>query len=256
MRFGSDEMFQIINDNIRHPEKKDYLYNEIFHCVNKDGAMLLRKKGISENDLEMLLQELQLKVFKNLARFYLDSVQKSYTETQRNAWLNTCVNNLVVDFLRSNGRSLAAESLEDIPVDIRDTSTERRGERIIFATFLFEAIRSVTLLKKSAVDVMIYLLNRVSSIQNQKNGKPSEIASTINGMTVEQLYYGVKRQIEMIVEAPIPQNYLDKLWEHVQAERDITISVDTRKISDIANKMKKRVKAMDMRIFAEPPGGV
>lgn len=255
MRFGSDEMFQIINDNIRHPENKDYLYNEIFHCVNRDGAMLLRKKGISENDLEALLQELQLKVFKNLARFYLDSVQKSYTETQRNAWLKTCVNNLVVDFFRSNGRLLTAESLEDIPVGIKDTSTERRDERFMFATCLFAAIRSVSMLKKSSVDVMIYLLNRVSSIQNQRNGKPSEIASMINGMTVEQLYFEVKRQIEMIVETPIPKDCLDKLWEHVQAEKDITISVDARKITDISNKMKKRVKAMDRRKFAEPLGG-
>lgn len=101
MRFGSQEIFDFIVDNL---DLEDFeWYNDLYEVIKEDTKQILPRycKSIDKYLLDEITQEAALQVFKSLVRFVEQSADK--TERQRNSWLKKVIYSKYCGFIRKNG---------------------------------------------------------------------------------------------------------------------------------------------------------
>lgn len=101
MRFGSQEIFDFIVDNL---DLEDFeWYNDLYEVIKEDTKQILPRycKSIDKYLLDEITQEAALQVFKSLVRFVEQSAGK--TERQRNSWLKKVIYSKYCGFIRKNG---------------------------------------------------------------------------------------------------------------------------------------------------------
>lgn len=237
MKFGSDEIFSLIETNI--DDSENYLwYDELFSCIKSDAELLLRKDGMAYADIEDVVQEVQIAVSRNLVSYVESSKDK--TEIQRNAWLKTIIKNKETDFFRKMVRT-QADSLDGIDLEVPDPFDT--SEKVINRMMFFEAIKKLCKIKSSPERILAFLLNKISSISNDTNGGPGIIAEEYNGMNLQCVYDCVMNQLSHIMQTDVPNDTADELWNIVEPFKDKLFSLNARTITDssswITGKMKK-----------------
>lgn len=100
MRFGSQEIFDFIVDNL-DSEGFEW-YSDLYEVIKEDTRQVLPQYCYHFDDdlLDDITQDVALQVFKSLVRFVKQSADK--TERQRNSWLKKVISSKYRSFIRRN----------------------------------------------------------------------------------------------------------------------------------------------------------
>lgn len=100
MRFGSQEIFDFIVDNLDSEDSK--WYNDLYEVIKEDTGQVLPQycNFFDKYLLDEITQEAALQVFKSLVRFVEQSADM--TERQRNSWLKKVISSKYRSFIRRN----------------------------------------------------------------------------------------------------------------------------------------------------------
>lgn len=223
MRFGSEEVTGQIIDGITDPSNTAWR-EELMSIVDEDTRAILRQY-VHPQDLDDLVQEVQLKVLKNLQGYYRNI--HNYGVAQRNSWLRTIATNTRNSFYRRQFRRQARELEQEL--DIPDYPFEREERRAEALAALYKVIQILANVKNTPDRCLAFLLNRLSSIDRGRNGQPQKVAKDMENLPLGEVFHEVKLQFAEQLNGELPDDLFQPLWEKVKpvADQPFHLNADT-----------------------------
>jgi len=214
--FGSDEFFSFLSNNISNPNYGEY-YDLVAQVVKRDsekkiyGSGLNKTFRLSYHDVEEIIQEVQLSVFKSLVRFCRTSW--NLAPQQRQEWLSVMVERRVFDYCdNAYGRNrFNTDSIDDpeAGIDLPDMQGEKRSveDKILFndcmetAESTHEALQFILSINTTPDKIIACILNKLSCINHDskiKNGEPQKISALLYGMTAKNAAEIIIRKLSLM----------------------------------------------------------
>lgn len=249
MKFGSNETFAYIASHIKNGNDAQ-AYEQLADCIRADTMQILRgeftKKGarLQLIDMEEIIQDVQLRVFKNIVKFYLESESK--TEGQRDSWLKRIIISAKNSYLKQyifKNLSNESTSLEDLePSEMGQLSDSLDvQEKMSLHAELFEALNKLWIMNSSPDRIMAYVLNRIFSLESGKNGKPSAVAEALHGKTLSEVFYKVQLELSVFLGYSVSDDALAPLWDKVEPLSDKVFSLTAREITTSSNYISSKM---------------
>lgn len=237
MEFGKESTFHYIQEKIRDADDTA-MYEKLCYNVAQDARSILRNWHISKEDMEDIIQDVTISVFRRLTDFCVSS--KYNTDAQRNAWLRKIVENKARDFLRKqNGNptiSLDDENcMEAVSAINIDCQISLRAE-------LYDAIKRLGEMRTSPDKAMAFLLNKLDAASSEKNGKPRHIAEELHGAELVDVFNTVKIRVAVFLGESVPNEVFAPLWKKVAPVAHDVFSMTPRKITDSSNEISEKFR--------------
>ena len=236
-RFGSDDIFNLILENV---DNKNYSgwYADVCESVAMEARLVLRKSGLSKQDIEDLTQEVQIEVVQHLSEFVEKS--KTYTPAQRSGWVGRITQNTLIDYLRKYPQK--RESSIDGDVLPEQADNTNLSTQVICRVELFEAIRQIGSINTTPDKAMAFLLNRLDTASSGKSGLPSLIAEKFTGKTLGTMFDEIEELLATLLGSPAPENVLAPLWRKVEPISGELFCMTPRRITDSSNWISTKIR--------------
>lgn len=200
MRFGENDNFARLQRAAAGDENE---YAAVIGEVNEFCLRRLRAKGCTcarrtedlEPDLQDIVQEVQLAVFRGLVRFVRESAEKS--ERERDGWLNAIILNKINDMLRHKYRSEDCDQLADQPEDLDNCIDENAARAMEGAEehrlqhpgdLIYDSIRTVCSWRTAPEMAIAFFLNGVAypAALHRSSGSPRYVAAAFRDKTLDE----------------------------------------------------------------------
>ena len=250
MRFGTEEVFNYIRENITRSD--DAWYSRLYNIIRADTLSVLSGYRLHKDDKDEIIQEVQISVTVHLSKFLKESENKSVD--QRNSWLGKNVKNKMIDYLRKKNRHLN-EPFEVWHETGAFFDELERAQRIgECRQRLLRAIKDVCSIKTTPDKIIAFFLNKVigATELDRRNGAPKQTVSLLSGKTLYEASEYVKTRIRTAVSFPVPDDVYIELDNKLNIDcggvkygcRIFDLSV--RRIADSSNwigsKLRTQVK--------------
>jgi len=159
------------------------IHNELYVVIKKDISPIINSRILNNFDREDIINEIQVKVFKNIYRFVMCSDE--YSEAERNGWLKKITINTLNDYYRN--------ALIKIPRKKADSEDQIRTA-LLQSSGWDEDVRFYENTADDSVDIdylvekrqeLILLLTHVLGL----NSKPEKIMVFLIMIFEQQFYY-------------------------------------------------------------------
>lgn len=226
MRFGSEEVTGWIIDGITDPSNTAWR-EDLLEVVDRDTRGLLRGR-VPPQDVDDLVQDVKLTVLKNLQGYYRNIYNNEVG--QRNSWLKTIIFNSRASYYRDRARMQTDEL--DKALSISDQSFEQEEQRLQDQATLYKAVQILAIIPTSPDRCLAFLLNRLSSIGRKRNGRPQEIAQSMEGLPLGKVFQVVEWQFAEQLDGRLPDDMLQPIWEKVEPVADQPFQLSAKIIKD------------------------
>lgn len=230
MEFGSEEIFELIAQNIESPGEYEW-YGKLAKCIERDTRKRLGGYALSAADKDDIVQDVQIKVFTNLSDFYSSSTDASVG--QRNSWLTKIIMNTANDVYRKLKDMGPPPISIDGDANFGDIpSSEDMEDTVYFRSRLFAVFSYLGTINTTPEKIMSYLFNKLESLFYEKSGKPSDIERHLYGRPMNEVFDELIRQMSLLFNSELPKDVVQPLWERVEP---VGAQPYTRKAADISS---------------------
>lgn len=236
-RFGSDDIFNLILENIDNEDYSGW-YADVCESVAMEARLILRKTGLSKQDIEDITQEVQIAVVQSLDEFLENP--KTQTRSHRNGWIDRVIRNTMIDYLRKYPQKREVSIDDELMPEQADSSN--LGNQVMCRVELFEAIRQIGSINTTPDKAMAFLLNRLDAASSGKSGLPSLIAEKFTGKTLGTMFDEIEEQLATLLGSPAPENVLAPLWSKVEPVSNELFCMTPRRITDSSNWISTKIR--------------
>lgn len=234
MKFGSDEVFEYVKDNIIDPKSTTW-YDEIFKIVDKDARDVLGK-SYQEDDLEEIVQQIQMAVTIGLTD-YLKKHAKSAPE-QRNGWLYNIIRNKKCDFWREKYRSV----IDDLMIE--PSVSDAILEKMILHDMTVKVLEFVFTLRTTPDKIIAYLYNNHFMLtRSAYSGSPANVSNRLRGMPLSKALVKVRTCMNAVLRIPVDDSIYDPLISKIHRYDDPVFAMTPHQISDSCNWINSKIIA-------------
>ena len=245
MKFGSDEIFSLIGNNIDKADSSA-LYETLYEVVRADTLLMISKYRISKENQDDIVQEVQIAVFTHLIAFYESN--KSSTEQQRNAWLSTIIRSKCIDYFRFVSKNLSKDIPYDDALDVI-SSMPAVEDLLTLREELFGVIKAICSFQTTPNKILAFFLLKMSCAEtgDRKNGSPKDISNEFSGWKLCDVLAETRRRLESFFECEIPTEVFSALQAKVDSADIPTFELSARTITDSSNWIGSKVKQSSER---------
>lgn len=249
MRFGSQKTLQLIEYNLL-VKGNQHALTELYSIISEDAMSRLSRYSISSYDKEDIVQDVCLKFFKSSSKHF-DKL-KNCNEAERNAWLNTVVDNTFYDLCRRNkGEVIEEESVLNFLNQIEQYNYSDKHEQVV--DWLFMKLKKLILVDTDIQNILAFLESRVISglDTGSSKGKPRKIAEEFNGKPLREVFEMIVKDIEETIGESIPDDIICEMMNKLQKSDKQNFYMRAREISDKCNWLDKRTNISLAEIMAK-----
>lgn len=250
MRFGSQEIFDFIVDNL---DTEDFeWYNDLYEVIKEDTKQILPQycKSIDKYLLDEITQEAALQVFKSLVRFVEQSADK--TERQRNSWLKSVIRSKLSDFFNGEENNI---SIEDTDINIEAiissendaiASYDKKENKEIA---LIDSLKFLFSLNTTPDKIMAFVFSKLIYTYGtgNVNGQARKVADVFAETSLPEMFQKMYAELKDILFFDIPDDVFCPLINKIN-ETDL-FALTARQITLGSNWISGEMKKNKENIF-------
>lgn len=239
MKFGSEEVLRCIEELLLNPEDIR-LQNKLYETIKSAALPQLYGMSIPKEDIDDVVQQVALNVFKGLGKFYLDYVRLGRSESERNKWLWVTVRNTYLSYLQKGEaeKKYKVVSMESVG-ELNDEPAEY-GSDNINAEKLADVLTKVCCINTTVDKILAFLL--LAMRKEKTNSKPKELAEELDGMYLVDVYKLVYEEIHDWGFETAAQNALVILQEKIKGHETDIFHSSPRDLTDKSNWIRTKIK--------------
>lgn len=236
MLFGKDETFSLIGNVLSQNDSE--AYNPICTILYDDVGIMVNSlmNGIQKTDKDDVIQVIVFKMIRALPRFYQTSLNRNYSEQERNAYLKRAVRNEVNTFFRSKANQCSGLN-DDIIAD-----KDYFEKRIEARDEMLQSLKNVFEINTTPAKLIAFVYNRLLGALSGKNGKPQLISMDFSSKEISDLYEMMVCDLTDVLHYEIPQEVLEPLLIKVRMQPHALFTLSPRAITDSSNQFITKMK--------------
>ncbi len=198
-----------------------------------------------KEDIEDILQELDLALWKQIAKYVRDSDE--YHPFQRQSWLKKLISGVIANYQRAAGHP--AGSLEE---EFEKSGLEPDdGGRMEFEVYdrmcnetLAQIILDISSMRISAEKMLTFFYHNIVFFLeggSRRNGKPQETIRRLRGKTLGQLREELPQAIRQAAGCEVDEKLFRKLDERLRGHEDDVYRLTPDEVSVTISNSRKRL---------------
>ncbi len=251
MRFGSQEIFDFIVDNLEH--SKDFKwYNDLYEVIKEDTRQVLPQYcyHFDEDLLDDITQDVALQVFKSLVRFVEQSADK--TERQRNSWLKSVIRSKLSDFFNGEENNISIEdtdfNIEAIFSSENDAiASHNKKENNEMA--LVNSLKFLFSLNTTPDKIMAFVFSKLiyTYSTGKVNGQAKKVAKDFAETSLPEMFWEMYEELKDLLFFNIPDDVFCPLIKKIK--KTDSFALTARKITLGSNWISDEMKKNKENIF-------
>ena len=251
MRFGSQEIFDFIVDNLEH--SKDFKwYNDLYEVIKEDTKQILLKRCDHFDDdlLDDITQDVALEVYRRLVVFVEHSADK--TDVQRNSWLKSVIRSKLSDFFNGEENNI---SIEDTDINIEAIIS---SENDAIASYnkkennemvLVNSLKFLFSLNTTPDKIMAFVFSKLiyTYSTGKVNGQAKKVAKDFAETSLPEMFWEMYEELKDLLFFNIPDDVFCPLIKKIK--KTDSFALTARKITLGSNWISDEMKKNKENIF-------
>lgn len=250
MRFGSQEIFDFIVDNL---DTEDFeWYNDLYEVIKEDTKQILLKRCDHFDDdlLDDITQDVALEVYRRLVGFVEHSA--GMTDGQRNSWLKSVIRSKLSDFFNGEENNI---SIEDTDINIEAiissendaiASYDKKENKEIA---LIDSLKYLFSLNTTPDKIMAFVFSKLIYTYGtgNVNGQARKVADDFAETSLSEMFQKMYAELKDILFFDIPDDVFSPLINKIN--KTDSFALTARKITLGSNWISGEMKKNKENIF-------